>query len=139
MSTIKALIISIRCMYHAARSMRYIYRRLVKQKILDKKSAETLVINAIDETYSKDVEIYEDTHEFGYLSIVVEMLYWIRYESNSSPIINQFCTQQMNQIEFLVNEGALEYKISAADKSLIDYTTQKYHYFDKNTQNFSIV
>ena len=139
MLTIKALLIGINALYQSARSMRYLYKRLVKQKILDKKSAQALVFNALENTYSKDIEIYEDTHKFGYLSIVVEMLYWIRYESNSNPVVNQFCTQQINQIEFLINEGKLEYKITAADKSLIDYIAQQYHYFDKNTQNLIIV
>jgi len=110
----------------------YLRNSLSKKMILSKKAALSLAVKALENTFEKDLEEYEDAENFGPLVMRVRALHWIRCFGEESERINQFCDDEINEIDKDLDKGNLMYQINAVDYEITKYLIGEYRAYLKD-------
>jgi len=108
------------------KSILYIRKKLIINKLLSKKQASKLVAEAFETSFKKNFEDYADCDMYGDIVYRLNALDWIRRYGNQGAEIDAFCDQEVSHIDNEINDGDLTYDISAADYNLLTLQISQY-------------
>lgn len=111
----------------------YVRKQLQRQAGLTKKEADKICMKAFEYTYGNDLKKYSDAETFGHYVIRAEMLSWIKWRTLTKNNVDQFCDKEMQDLEKLIDEGGLAYRITASDYVLIEDQLLKYKELQKES------
>jgi len=113
-------------LFAVVKAILYIKKRLIKEKLLTKKEADLLSVSAFEEAFKKNLEDYADCDLYGEHVYRVNTFDWMRRFGNLNDDINDLCDREIADIEYEINEGELDRKISAAERDVLDYQIREY-------------
>ena len=116
----------IKFLYAVLKTIFYIRKRLIKEKLLTKKEADLLSVNAFETAFNKNLEKYIDCDLYGEYVYRVNTFDWMRRYGNQSDEINDLCDREVADIEYEISEGELTRKITAAECDVLEYQIKEY-------------
>jgi hypothetical protein len=128
-----------KCFFIIFRSCRHVEKTLQRDSGLSKKEVTKLSDRAFEKTTWHELES-SSAAKIGHMLVAVEMLYWIRAESNSSLRVNLTCTNELQRIKASMQVSASDEQCSMSifDQNIIEQFLESYQsYADFDLNNGS--